>query len=278
MHDHCLTGREREHQRRDARRPQLPGHPGAAAGADDHLRRARKQDLGRPDFTVSASATSGFPVSFAAGGTCTVSGQTVHITGAGSCTVTASQPGNASYLPAPSVARTFTIGKADRRSASRRSEASGSATPTSRSARPPARALPSPSPAGGRCTISGARVHLTAEGTCTIGASQAGNANYNAAPAVARSFTIGPRVAPFAAGFRTWSGRPREGEGAPHAAALPNGQGDEGLFAEAQEGRRDRAESPAGARDAGELEGQPGRQPRQEALTGFELCSRRRVK
>lgn len=67
--------------------------------------------FGDADFTVSAEATSGLPVAFAAGGKCTVSGSTVHLTGAGSCTVTASQPGDANYNPAPEVSRTFSIAK-----------------------------------------------------------------------------------------------------------------------------------------------------------------------
>src|SRR5262249_25702182 len=46
--------------------------------------------LGDPDFTVSATASSGLAVSFSATGGCTVSGVTVHITGPGSCTITAS--------------------------------------------------------------------------------------------------------------------------------------------------------------------------------------------
>jgi beta-lactam-binding protein with PASTA domain len=35
-------------------------------------------------------------------------------------------------------------------------------------------------------------VHLTGAGSCTITASQAGDANYNAAPEVSRSFSIAP--------------------------------------------------------------------------------------
>src|SRR5205085_7714333 len=46
---------------------------------------------GDPDFTVSATASSGLSVAFAATGNCIVTGSTVHITGAGSCTATASQ-------------------------------------------------------------------------------------------------------------------------------------------------------------------------------------------
>jgi hypothetical protein len=66
---------------------------------------------GDADFSVSATASSGLAVTFAASANCTVSGTTVHITGAGSCTVTATQPGDGNYNPAPDVARTFSIAK-----------------------------------------------------------------------------------------------------------------------------------------------------------------------
>lgn len=67
------------------------------------------KNIGDPDFTVSATATSGLPVSFAASGQCTSSGNTVHITGAGSCTITASQAGNSDFNAAPDLAQSFTI-------------------------------------------------------------------------------------------------------------------------------------------------------------------------
>ncbi len=62
-----------------------------------------------PDFTVSATSDSGLPVSFAAAGQCTISGNTVHLTSQGSCTITASQAGDAVFKPAPNVDRTFAI-------------------------------------------------------------------------------------------------------------------------------------------------------------------------
>ncbi len=68
---------------------------------------------GDPDFTVSATASSGLTVSFAASGQCTVSGATVHLTGAGSCTITASQGGDSNYAAAPDVPRTFQITSAE---------------------------------------------------------------------------------------------------------------------------------------------------------------------
>jgi hypothetical protein len=67
---------------------------------------------GDPDFTVSATGgASGNAVTFAAkaGSKCTVSGSTVSMTGAGTCTIIASQAGNENYTAATSVERSFTI-------------------------------------------------------------------------------------------------------------------------------------------------------------------------
>src|SRR5438477_213161 len=47
--------------------------------------------FGDPDFDVSATASSTLAVSFSASGNCSVAGATVHMTGAGSCAITASQ-------------------------------------------------------------------------------------------------------------------------------------------------------------------------------------------
>src|SRR2546428_418996 len=68
---------------------------------------------GDANFTVSATASSGLAVSFGATGTCTIATTTVTITGAGSCTITASQAGDTNYTAAPDVPRTFSIAKAD---------------------------------------------------------------------------------------------------------------------------------------------------------------------
>lgn len=70
------------------------------------------KSVGDADFTVSASASSGLPVFFSADGTCTVTGGTVHLTGAGTCTITASQAGNADYSAAPDVSRAFDVADA----------------------------------------------------------------------------------------------------------------------------------------------------------------------
>jgi hypothetical protein len=65
--------------------------------------------FGDPDFTVSASASSNLSVGFNAVGQCTVSGSTVHLTAAGSCSITASQSGDTNYNAATDVTRSFQI-------------------------------------------------------------------------------------------------------------------------------------------------------------------------
>ncbi len=68
--------------------------------------------FGDADFEVSASASSELAVSFGAEGQCTVSENLVHLTGVGSCTITASQSGNGNYNAAPNVAQSFNISEA----------------------------------------------------------------------------------------------------------------------------------------------------------------------
>ena len=151
---------------------------------------------GDADFAVDAVASSGLAVAFSASGSCAVDGRRVHVAGAGSCTITASQAGNALYAPAPFVSRTFTVAKANQTitfgslADKRMGDADFSVDATSSSG------LRVTVETTGACSASGGSVHITASGTCTVTASQSGDANYNAAPAVARSFTIASAAAP----------------------------------------------------------------------------------
>src|SRR5215213_2243174 len=217
---------------------------------------------GDPDFNVSATASSNLPVSFAASGACSVSGNTVHITGAGNCDITASQAGDASYNPAPNVVQSFLVAKAQATVAlgDLHQVYNGDPRPVSVSTTPtglnvgvtyngsttaPTNAgsynvvatinednyqggttgtlvvdkadqtitfvgpsnktfgdadfgvsatatsgLPVSFEASGNCTVTGSTVHITGAGSCTVTAKQGGNGNYNAAPDVARTFTI----------------------------------------------------------------------------------------
>ena len=66
--------------------------------------------VGAP-VTLSASATSGLPVTFASDTppVCTVSGSAVTTAAAGTCTITASQGGSARYAPARGVKQSFQV-------------------------------------------------------------------------------------------------------------------------------------------------------------------------
>ena len=148
------------------------------------------ETYGDPDFGVSATASSGLPVSLAASGPCTVSGAAVHLTGAGSCTVTASQAGDANYNPAPDVSQTFAIAKASQTIAFGRLANKTYGAPDFRVSARASSGLPVSFAGSGHCTVRGATVHLTGAGSCTVIASQTGDARHNAAPRVSRSFLI----------------------------------------------------------------------------------------
>lgn len=149
---------------------------------------------GNTPFVVSATASSGLSVSFSSqtASVCTVSATTVTLVAAGSCTVRASQAGNATYAPAPNIDRTFAVAKAAQTitfgtlSGKTFGNAPFSVAATTTSGL----AVTFSSTTTSICTVSGSTVTLVAAGSCTIRASQAGNTNYNAAANVDRSFTI----------------------------------------------------------------------------------------
>jgi hypothetical protein len=86
---------------------------------------------GDADFAVGATSTSGLAVSFSALGSCTfVLGQ-VHLTGAGTCTITASQAGDDNYNAADAVPQSFTMARATLKiAANDASKVYGAANPT----------------------------------------------------------------------------------------------------------------------------------------------------
>jgi hypothetical protein len=114
----------------------------------------------------------------------------VTITGGGSCTITASQPGDSNYLAATNVPQTFPIAKANQ-------TITFGPLPDKTTSDPPftvnataSSGLTVSFAASGNCTVSGNTVTITSAGSCTITASQSGNVNYNAAADVPRSFNI----------------------------------------------------------------------------------------
>jgi hypothetical protein len=150
---------------------------------------------GDADFSLGATASSGLAVAYAASGPCSVSGKTARITGAGSCTITATQPGDGNYKPADDVSKTFAIARAQQSIAF---DSIGDATfgdadiaiSASSSSKLPVYLIASSGPCAVDSTTSPANVHLVGAGTCTITASQPGDVNYLAADDVSHSFSI----------------------------------------------------------------------------------------
>jgi hypothetical protein len=141
---------------------------------------------------VSATATSGLPVEFAIeSGPATVSNDTVYLTGPGTVTVNALQPGNASYNPAPKVSRTFTVSLTSQTISFNTIADQTYGIPwvvvsaTATSGLPVEFAIES-----GPATVSNDTVYLTGAGTVKVNALQPGNTYYTAAPMVTNTFTV----------------------------------------------------------------------------------------
>ena len=154
--------------------------------------------FGDAPFNLAATSDSGLTVTFASNSpaVCTVSGSQVTIVGGGNCSITASQAGNASYLAATPVTKSFTVNqKAQTITFTQPADHTFGDSPfnltaTSNSGLTVTFASNSPAV----CSVSGSQVTILATGPCSITASQAGNANYLAATPVTKSFTVNPKA------------------------------------------------------------------------------------
>jgi CSLREA domain-containing protein len=147
--------------------------------------------FGDPDFNLTATASSQLAVTFTPSGNCTiVSGNNVHLGSVGSCTITASQGGDASYNAAPDVARTFNIQQADQTITFTSLPNKTFGDPDFTVSAMASSNLSVNFSALGACTVSNGTVHITGAGSCTITASQPGNENFKSAPAAQQAFNI----------------------------------------------------------------------------------------
>ena len=150
--------------------------------------------FGAAPFSLTATASSALPVSFASTTTavCTVAGTTVTIVAAGTCSITANQPGNAGFSAAASVTQAFIVARASQTISFAlvnnvvAGVAPFAALATAGSALP----VTLTSSTAAVCSVSGTTVTVIAAGTCTITANQTGNANYLGATSVTQSFTV----------------------------------------------------------------------------------------
>jgi len=142
-------------------------------------------------YTLSATASSGLPVSYSVIGPASISGTTLTITGAGTVVVTASQAGNGDYNAATPVSQSIVVGQASQTITFNSIAAQTVGATLSLSASASSGLTVSFSSSTTTvCTVSGTTATMLAPGTCTIAASQAGNTNYAAATTVTQSFTV----------------------------------------------------------------------------------------
>ena len=144
--------------------------------------------------TLGATASSGLTVTYSSNstGVCTVAGASVTLVSVGLCSISADQAGNASYVAAATVTRTFDVTQignvitftAPADTALNAGPVSLGATASS------GLTVTYSSNSTGVCTVAGASVTLVSVGLCSISADQAGNASYVAAATVTRTFNV----------------------------------------------------------------------------------------
>jgi len=146
------------------------------------------QPFGTAPFAVSASVSSGLPVSFNSQTTsvCTVSGSTVTLVSGGTCTIQATQAGNTNYAAATPVNQSFQVTPAPQTLTfgAFSNQVFGTAPFTVSATASSGLPVSFNSQTTSVCTVSGTMVTLVSGGTCTIQATQGGNNNYAAATPV----------------------------------------------------------------------------------------------
>ncbi len=163
--------------------------------------------FGDVPFNLGATSSSGLTVSYASSNpaVATVSGNTVTIIGAGTTSITASQVGDATYASATDVPQTLTVNKANQtitfNALANVTYGDAAFDPGATATSGGTVAYSSSNPAV--ATVSGSLVTIVGAGTTSITASQAGTANYNAAPDVSQSLTVGPKAVSITAGNMT---------------------------------------------------------------------------
>ncbi len=151
---------------------------------------------GDPDFPLVAAADSGLPVTYTSSKTSVatiVNGNSIHITGAGTAIITASQKGNATWAAAVPVKQTLTVAKLEQTITFDNplpDKVYGAAdfAPGATASSGLAVAYTSSEPSV--ATIVSGKIHIIGCGTTTITAKQSGNANWNAAPDASQNLLV----------------------------------------------------------------------------------------
>ncbi|MDE2629126.1 MAG: fibronectin type III domain-containing protein, partial [Burkholderiales bacterium] len=154
------------------------------------------QTLGVAPAALVASASSGQPVTITSttAPVCTVSGTALTLVSAGTCTLDASQAGNATYAPATDVVVSFQVASGPQAQtitfASPGNQTLGTAPPPLSATASSNLSVTITSQTAGVCTVSGTTLTLVSAGTCTLAADQAGNGAFSAAPEKTVTLTV----------------------------------------------------------------------------------------
>ena len=152
--------------------------------------------VGDADFDPGATASSGLAVTYSSDNTAVatiVSGK-IHIVGAGSAIITASQAGNGTYNVAPDKTQGLTVGKQNQTITFNALSAKiiGDADFDPGATASSGLTVTYSSDNTAVATIVSGKIHIVAEGSAIITASQAGNTNYNAAPDKTQGLVVNP--------------------------------------------------------------------------------------
>lgn len=168
---------------------------GAAQGQTIDFNPLQQKTFDQPEFEPGATATSGLEVTYTSSNeevAIVVGGNKIRITGVGTTTITAKQPGNVLWLPAVDVSRPLTITKGNQ---------------TIQFSEIPGKTVNSVDFEAGAtvnsdlgvtytssntavATIVNGKIHIIQAGTTTITSSQAGNEFWLAAAPVSQTLTI----------------------------------------------------------------------------------------
>ena len=158
---------------------------------------------GDPDFTLTATASSGLTVIFSSNNNsvATVTGNLVHLTGSGTAVITASQPGNLIWDAALDVMQTLTVNGAAQTitfgalPVKTYGDLDFTLTATASSGLSVSYTGDNPAVA----TITGNQIHINGAGTAVITATQAGNLFYIPAVSVPQTLTVNQAALTFTA-------------------------------------------------------------------------------
>jgi gliding motility-associated-like protein len=149
---------------------------------------------GDPDFNLGATASSGLMVSYSSDNpaVATILVSTVHITGAGTVTITASQGGNNLYYSAIDIDVTLTVNKAVQTITFGALASRIYGDPDFDAGAIASSSLPVTYSSNNTdvATVSGNMIHISGTGNAIITATQAGNENYYPAPDIQQGLTV----------------------------------------------------------------------------------------